>query len=293
MARRISGGLVGQPSVGAINIAPTAVMTAAADQNITISPIGDAAVVITNNVQLNAQNDLRFADADSSNWVAFQSPETVSSNVTWTLPNIDGANGTSLSTNGSGTLSWVAPNISLTDNTSDSGTNYVAFVAATSGTTTAARVSSTGLTFQPSTSTLTTNGPVVQRRIENVQVGSYTLSLTDRNIVVAMNNGSAATVTIPTDVAVNFPIGSIVHISRIGAGSVTLAAPGVTVNADGLGNLALNETVECRKRASNNWQVINRPYSVSGTGGASTATIGDIRVHNYTATGASTFVVGT
>lgn len=60
----------------------------------------------SNNLTLPAQADLRFADADSSNWVAFQAPATVSTNVTWTLPSTDGTNGQVLSTNGSGTLSW-------------------------------------------------------------------------------------------------------------------------------------------------------------------------------------------
>lgn len=58
------------------------------------------------NLTINAQGDLRFGDSDSSNWVAFQAPSTVSSNVTWTLPSADGTNGQMLSTNGSGTLSW-------------------------------------------------------------------------------------------------------------------------------------------------------------------------------------------
>ena len=62
----------------------------------------------TGNVTLNAQNDLRFADSDSSNWVAFQAPATVAANVTWTLPATDGTSGQVLSTNGSGTLSWAA-----------------------------------------------------------------------------------------------------------------------------------------------------------------------------------------
>lgn len=61
---------------------------------------------LTGDVTLNAQNDLRFADADSSNWVAFQAPATVASNVTWTLPAADGTANQVLSTNGSGTLSW-------------------------------------------------------------------------------------------------------------------------------------------------------------------------------------------
>lgn len=62
--------------------------------------------VITGDVTLNAQSDLRFADSDSSNWVAFQAPATIASNVTWTLPSTDGTNGQVLSTNGTGTLSW-------------------------------------------------------------------------------------------------------------------------------------------------------------------------------------------
>lgn len=67
-----------------------------------------ATINVAGNMQLNAQSDLRFADADSSNWVAFQAPTTVAANVTWTLPATDGTTGQVLATNGSGTLSWVA-----------------------------------------------------------------------------------------------------------------------------------------------------------------------------------------
>lgn len=58
------------------------------------------------NVQLGATGALRFADTDSSNYVAFKAPGTIASNVTWTLPNTDGSSGQFLSTNGTGTLSW-------------------------------------------------------------------------------------------------------------------------------------------------------------------------------------------
>ena len=63
-------------------------------------------VIIAGDVQINARGDLRFADADSSNWVAFQAPAAVTSNVTWTLPAADGSPGQVLSTAGNGTLSW-------------------------------------------------------------------------------------------------------------------------------------------------------------------------------------------
>jgi hypothetical protein len=58
------------------------------------------------NVQIGATGAVRFADTDSSNYVAFKAPGTISSNVTWTLPSADGTSGQVLSTDGSGTLSW-------------------------------------------------------------------------------------------------------------------------------------------------------------------------------------------
>tara|TARA_A100001391_G_scaffold135808_1_gene94517 strand:- start:2674 stop:3468 length:795 start_codon:yes stop_codon:yes gene_type:complete len=60
-----------------------------------------------NGLTLQAQSDLRFADSDSSNYVAFQAPATVSSNVTLTLPATDApVSGYALISDGSGTLSW-------------------------------------------------------------------------------------------------------------------------------------------------------------------------------------------
>jgi hypothetical protein len=68
--------------------------------------------IFSSDVTLNAQKDLRFADSDSSNWVAFQAPATVSSNVTWTLPAADGTSNQALVTNGSGTLSFATASAS-------------------------------------------------------------------------------------------------------------------------------------------------------------------------------------
>ena len=69
-----------------------------------VAAAGDA---MTGNLTLNAQSDLRFADSDSSNWLAFQAPETVSANVTWTLPDADATvNGHALKSDGEGNLSW-------------------------------------------------------------------------------------------------------------------------------------------------------------------------------------------
>ena len=64
---------------------------------------------LTGDVTINAQGDLRLADADSSHYVALQAPATVASNVTFTLPGADGTNGQVLGTNGSGVLSFSTP----------------------------------------------------------------------------------------------------------------------------------------------------------------------------------------
>ena len=62
-----------------------------------------------NGITLQLQNDLRFADADSSKYVGFKAPATVSSSLTWVLPSADAAvSGYALVSDASGTLSWAA-----------------------------------------------------------------------------------------------------------------------------------------------------------------------------------------
>jgi len=62
-----------------------------------------------NGFTLQAQTDLRFADSDSSHFVGFQAPATITSSLTWTLPAEDAAvSGYALVSNASGVLSWAA-----------------------------------------------------------------------------------------------------------------------------------------------------------------------------------------
>jgi hypothetical protein len=288
MARKLSGGLVGQPSVGAINVAPTAVVTAAENQDITLSPVGTGLLVVTNNVQLNAQNDLRFADADSSNYVAMQAPATIATNYTLTLPNSDGSSNQVLTTNGSGTLSWSTAAVAITDNTTDSATHYPAITTATSGSITSARVTSTKFTFQPSTGTLDVTGTVRSLRTENIKTADHTLEIADRDRVVAFNGTVSQTVTVPTNAAVAFPIGSVVYINRLNTGTLTLAGPGVTLSKTG--SFSQLEEIYIRKRDTDSWIVVDSPKTLSGTGGSVSSASG-YTIHSYTS-GSSTFVIG-
>ena len=125
MGRRHTAGAVGNQAVGGVQVDNTT-LTAADDLDITIDPSGTGIFKIAGDAQLQAQGDLRFADSDSSNYVAFQAPATVSSSLTWTLPATDGSATQALTTNGSGTLSWATNSVTVSDETADAGSNYVA-----------------------------------------------------------------------------------------------------------------------------------------------------------------------
>jgi hypothetical protein len=231
--------------------------------------------------------------------VAFQAPATVSSNVTWTLPATDGTNTQLLSTNGTGTLSWATAGLSLTDNTSDAASHFVTLTTATSDTTiTAVRRSSSKLTFQPSTGTLTVTqltvaGLATSLEVENVQTSSYTCVLSDAGKVVTMDNTGSATITIPPNSSVAFPIGTTISIARVNTGSVALTAgSGVTLTGNtASGAMYASEELMCRKRSTDTWLVIHGAPAATGfaaTGGTVTTPSG-YRLHQFTSTGSFTF----
>ena len=57
-------------------------------------------------IRLPNQNEVRFGDADNSNYVALKAGTTVASDLTFTLPTADGTSGQAMITNGSGALSF-------------------------------------------------------------------------------------------------------------------------------------------------------------------------------------------
>lgn len=154
MGRKVTVGIV-PGGLGGLNISDGTITTAEDNGNLILSPDGTGEVQLTSDLQLNAQKDLRFADSDSTNWVAFQAPATISSNVTWTLPDaVTGTNGYALTSTTGGTLSWAATGPDHTDITT-AGTYYPIFTTLTSGLLTATSVTSTKLSFAPNTGTLT------------------------------------------------------------------------------------------------------------------------------------------
>ena len=91
------------------------------------------------------------------------------------------------------------------------------------------------------------------------KTASYTLSsVNEKDSMIEMNSASATTVTIPTDAAVAFPIGTSLDVLRVGAGAVDVAAAGgVTVNATpGLKLRAQWSSATLIKRAANTWVLV-------------------------------------
>jgi len=86
--------------------------------------------VVATQVNVTAQGDVRFEDTTGGQYVALQAPSTVSTNVTFTLPGVDGSANQLLATNGSGVLSFATVSSpayasgALIVNTTTVGENY-------------------------------------------------------------------------------------------------------------------------------------------------------------------------
>jgi hypothetical protein len=85
----------------------------------------------------------------------------------------------------------------------------------------------------------------------------YSLVLSDRGGIVAMDTGEAAEVAIPPNSSVAFPLDTIINVLRTGSGSVTIDADtGVTLNgvSSGAGVIQTRfQGVTLWKRSTNVW----------------------------------------
>jgi hypothetical protein len=83
--------------------------TALKDVSETLTNKTLSSAIATTAFTLNATAELRLADTDSTHYVGFKAPGTVSTNKIWTLPAADGAAGQVLTTDGSGVFSFSTP----------------------------------------------------------------------------------------------------------------------------------------------------------------------------------------
>lgn len=155
MPRRITTGVTGGPILGILKTLDNTISPNTDNQDIDIVPSGTGETRILSNLDIRSANSLKFSDSDNTNFVAFASPSAIATDITWTLPGSDGSNGQALLTNGSGSLSFGAVTLGVNNDTTNSGTFYPALTDVTSGAEGTLTVSSSKLSFQPSTGTLT------------------------------------------------------------------------------------------------------------------------------------------
>jgi hypothetical protein len=96
----------------------------------------------------------------------------------------------------------------------------------------------------------------------NNKTASYTLVLTDQSKIIEVNSSSAATVTIPLDSSVNFPVGTYIVVMQTGTGQVSVDGMisidgSVIVNANpGLKLRAQWSMMSLIKRGTNLWVAV-------------------------------------
>ena len=153
--RRIGIGTAGDPVLGKMLGLDNTITTLDVDTDLVLDPNGAGETKVSGNMQITTGATLKFGDDDNSNWVGLTSPASVSSDITFTLPDGYGSNAQVLTSNGSGSLSWTTPGISVTNDTGTANNNnYLLFTATDSGLITGASVSNNKLAYQPSTGNL-------------------------------------------------------------------------------------------------------------------------------------------
>ncbi|MFN8358869.1 MAG: hypothetical protein U0264_03045 [Candidatus Kapaibacterium sp.] len=76
----------------------------------------------TRSLRMYEQNNVPNGFPGTTNFVGFKAPNSIPADVTWTLPDADGADGQFLKTNGSGALSWATASGGLTHFTESANT---------------------------------------------------------------------------------------------------------------------------------------------------------------------------
>lgn len=108
-----------------------------------------------------------------------------------------------------------------------------AITAADTGTVTATMLASDSVT-QAKMADRAVGSAELDNLTLNAQTGTtYTLVLADAHKLVTLNNSSAITLTVPTDVSVNFEIGDQVNLLQLGTGQVTVGGAGVNIRSEG------------------------------------------------------------
>lgn len=159
----------------------------------------------------------------------------MAANITWSLPAADATTANfSLVSDASSNLSFAKTFVTVTDNTTDAATNYVQFGTTTSGQLGDTRVSTSKLTFQPSTGRLTSTA---------LSAGS-----------AAVTGGTASTTTTS---------GALIVTGGVGISGAINVGGVITGDGSGITNLSANGRLLSMNVYSrtNPWENINSDLS--------------------------------
>ena len=123
--------------------------------DIVLEPSGSGKVSADADVRISSGNRLEIVSNSSSNSVNLVAPSGMSSDLTLTLPDNNGNAGDVLTVDASGNLSFSDLTIEVADQTADTSNYFPLLSTANSGTISDVTVSSSKLSFQPSSGTLT------------------------------------------------------------------------------------------------------------------------------------------
>jgi hypothetical protein len=210
MGRKVSIGIVGSGGgLGTIVASGTGntLTTAVTNQNLIIDPNGTGITQIIGATQLNAQSELRLADADSSNYIAQKAAGTIAANYTLTWPAATTAvAGYALTSAVDGTLSWTSlasGGVAMTDPGSTATVHYPVFLTNSGSISTSQATgfnNRSNLSFVPSTGELTSTA-YKAADVYGSAANSGTLTLrgttsaTKATASVLMSDGVASTTT--------------------------------------------------------------------------------------------------
>jgi hypothetical protein len=232
------------------------------------------------NVQIGSSGIIKLSNG-VTNYVGFNAPTIIPANVTWTLPSTDGATGNFLITNGSGTLSWAAANL-----TPIAPSNYALPVV--SGNTTVGQTlsSTTGSWNGYPAPTYAYQWVRGASNIANATSATYPLVDLDYNntikvIVIASNSAGNATAN---SVATANIAGTVPGAPTIGTATAGNAQASVSFTANAVTG-GPNVTI---------YTATSNPENITGTNNVSPVTVSGLTNGNsYTFTVTATNIIGT
>ena len=240
MGRITRTGIAGQEKIGNVTADSSTLTTTVLNSDLTLDPDGTGSVIVGADLILADQADLRLreAAANGTNYIAMQAAATMSANYTLTWPAaVSGTNGFVLSSDTSGTLSWVSAggNIAVADPGSTATVHYPLF-GTNSGSlpSTLDPKARTNLSFVPSTGeliatigsfvnvigTTANSGTITIRGTSSATKAAASVLMTDN---VAASGTTSGTLVVTGGVGVSGTIhaGNVTTTGTVTAGTIT------------------------------------------------------------------------